>query len=246
MPTSRYVRLTEEEDVRLREIEQAPYFKPKVRLRAQVLRLSHRGSNVRTISAYTGRAAGRASAATSTAGKSEASRASSMGRLRPTRRASPRRRGPSWEASSARNNAPGTPPSLPRLSQGASEWRSPPKPSADTSARWAIAGSAPAMCPANHHRTPTRSAKPEKSRRPSKKGSRRGGPPEVPGRERLLFVPAPELHLDAEGHGPPAPGEEPVGLRRTDRPHRHAVLIGRGSRAVGVLGDRGFVPQRRG
>jgi transposase len=55
MPTSRYIRLTEEEDVRLREIEQAPYFKPKVRLRAQVLRLSRRGSNMQTISAYTGR-----------------------------------------------------------------------------------------------------------------------------------------------------------------------------------------------
>ncbi len=55
MPPSRYIRLTEQEDARLREIEQAPYFKPKVRLRAQVLRLSHRGSNVRTISAYTGR-----------------------------------------------------------------------------------------------------------------------------------------------------------------------------------------------
>lgn len=55
MPPSRYIRLTEEEDIRLREIEQAPYFKPKVRLRAQVLRLSHRGSNVQAISAYTGR-----------------------------------------------------------------------------------------------------------------------------------------------------------------------------------------------
>ena len=55
MPPSRYIRLTEEEDIRLREIEQAPYFKPKVRLRAQVLRLSHRGSNMQTISAYTGR-----------------------------------------------------------------------------------------------------------------------------------------------------------------------------------------------
>src|SRR5215210_571144 len=55
MPPSRHIRLTAEEDVRLREIEQAPYFKPKVRLRAQVLRLSNRGSNVRTISAYTGR-----------------------------------------------------------------------------------------------------------------------------------------------------------------------------------------------
>ncbi len=55
MPPSRYIRLTEEEDDRLREIEQAPYFKPKVRLRAQVLRLSHRGSNVQAIAAYTGR-----------------------------------------------------------------------------------------------------------------------------------------------------------------------------------------------
>jgi transposase len=55
MPPSRHILLTEEEDVRLREIEQAPYFKPKVRLRAQVLRLSHRGSNMRTIASYTGR-----------------------------------------------------------------------------------------------------------------------------------------------------------------------------------------------
>jgi transposase len=55
MPPSRYIRLTEEEDIRLREIEQAPYFKAKVRLRAQLLRLSNRGSNMRTISAYTGR-----------------------------------------------------------------------------------------------------------------------------------------------------------------------------------------------
>jgi transposase len=55
MLPSRYIRLTEEEDVRLRQIEQAPYFKPKARLRAHVLRLSHRRSNVQAISAYTGR-----------------------------------------------------------------------------------------------------------------------------------------------------------------------------------------------
>jgi hypothetical protein len=55
MPPSRHIRLTDEEDVRLREIEQAPYFKPKVRLRAQILRLSHRGYNMQAISAYTGR-----------------------------------------------------------------------------------------------------------------------------------------------------------------------------------------------
>ena len=91
MPPSRYIRLTDEEDVRLREIEQAPYFEPKVRLRAQVLRLSHRGSNVQTISAYTGRS--RASIGRDLdRWKSEASRASSMGGLRATRGASPRRR----------------------------------------------------------------------------------------------------------------------------------------------------------
>ncbi len=55
MPPSRFVRLTEEEDIRLRQIEQDPYLKPKVRLHAQVLRLSHRGYNVRSIAAYTGR-----------------------------------------------------------------------------------------------------------------------------------------------------------------------------------------------
>lgn len=55
MPPSRYIRLTEGEDARLREVEQASYFKPKVRLRAQVLRLSHRGSNMQTIASYTGR-----------------------------------------------------------------------------------------------------------------------------------------------------------------------------------------------
>jgi transposase len=55
MPPSRHIRLTEEEDARLRQIEQDPYLKPKVRLRAQVLRLSHRGSNMQTIAAYAGR-----------------------------------------------------------------------------------------------------------------------------------------------------------------------------------------------
>jgi transposase len=61
MPQSRRIELSEEEDVRLREIEQSPHFKAKVRLRAQVLRLSNRGSNMSAISAYTGR--GRASIA---------------------------------------------------------------------------------------------------------------------------------------------------------------------------------------
>jgi transposase len=57
MPPSRYIRLTEEEDARLREIEQDPYLKPKVRLRAQVLRLSNRRSNMEKIASYTGRSA---------------------------------------------------------------------------------------------------------------------------------------------------------------------------------------------
>jgi transposase len=55
MPPSRYIRLTQEQDAQLREIEQDPYLKPKVRLRAQVLRLSNRGSNMEEIASYTGR-----------------------------------------------------------------------------------------------------------------------------------------------------------------------------------------------
>lgn len=54
MPTSRFVRLEPEEDLQLRDIEHNPLFKPKVRLRAQVLRLSNRGHNVEQIAAYTG------------------------------------------------------------------------------------------------------------------------------------------------------------------------------------------------
>lgn len=55
MPPSRFVRLTDQEDIRLRQIEQDPYLKPKVRLRAQVLRLSHRAYNMRSIASYTAR-----------------------------------------------------------------------------------------------------------------------------------------------------------------------------------------------
>lgn len=44
-----------EEDARLREIEQDPHLKPKVRLRAQVLRLSNRGATIEQIAAYTSR-----------------------------------------------------------------------------------------------------------------------------------------------------------------------------------------------
>ncbi len=55
MPPARFVRLTLEEDARLREVEQDPLLKPKVRLRAQVLRLSGRGEGVERIASYTGR-----------------------------------------------------------------------------------------------------------------------------------------------------------------------------------------------
>jgi transposase len=55
MPPARFVRLTEQEGARLREIEQSPHFKPKVRLRAQVIRLSARGERVGSIASYTGR-----------------------------------------------------------------------------------------------------------------------------------------------------------------------------------------------
>jgi hypothetical protein len=55
MPPSRCIKLSEEEDIQLREIEQDPYLRPKVRVRAQVLRLSNRGSNMAAIASYTGR-----------------------------------------------------------------------------------------------------------------------------------------------------------------------------------------------
>jgi transposase len=55
MPPARYIQLTVEEDQRLREIEHSPDFRPKVRLRAQVLRLSHQGWQVERISSYSGR-----------------------------------------------------------------------------------------------------------------------------------------------------------------------------------------------
>ena len=55
MPPSRHIRLTQEEDAQPRKIEQDPYLNPKVRLRAQVLRLSNRGSNMEKIASYTGR-----------------------------------------------------------------------------------------------------------------------------------------------------------------------------------------------
>lgn len=55
MPPARFARLTPEEDSRLREVEQDPLLKPKVRLRAQVLRLSGRAESVERIASYTGR-----------------------------------------------------------------------------------------------------------------------------------------------------------------------------------------------
>ena len=41
--------------MKLREVEQNPHLRAKVRLRAQVLRLSNRGSNMAQIASYTGR-----------------------------------------------------------------------------------------------------------------------------------------------------------------------------------------------
>ena len=55
MPPARFIRLKPEEDARLREIEQDAHLRPKVRLRAQVLRLSSRGETMQGIAAYTNR-----------------------------------------------------------------------------------------------------------------------------------------------------------------------------------------------
>lgn len=55
MPSSRHIQLTDSEDQKLREIEQGAHFRPKVRLRAQVLRLSNRDMNLSAIASHTGR-----------------------------------------------------------------------------------------------------------------------------------------------------------------------------------------------
>lgn len=55
MPAARFVRLTAEEDNVLREVEQNPQLRAKVRQRAQVLRLSNQGWKVAKLAEYTGR-----------------------------------------------------------------------------------------------------------------------------------------------------------------------------------------------
>lgn len=55
MPSARYIKLSEEEDKQLREIEHQSGLREKVRLRAKILRLSHRGMKAEEIASYTGR-----------------------------------------------------------------------------------------------------------------------------------------------------------------------------------------------
>ncbi len=51
---NRYIRLSEEEDERLRELEQNAYIQKKVRLRSQMLRLSQAGFSMADIARHTG------------------------------------------------------------------------------------------------------------------------------------------------------------------------------------------------
>ena len=109
MPPSRYVRLTDEEDERLRQIEQDAYLNPKVRLRAQVLRLSARGESAQRIASYTARS--KASILRDLDRfQQRGLRDWPMGVLRAERRVSPKRRGLSCGRSSRRRIARGTPP----------------------------------------------------------------------------------------------------------------------------------------
>ena len=55
-----------------------------------------------------------------------------------------------------------------------------------------------------------------------KRGFRREDSREIPGRERLLVVPASHVHLDEEGPAPPAPGENALGVERKGKPRGHA------------------------
>ena len=51
----RFIKLSAEEDSRLRALEQNPYISPKVRLRAQMLRLSNQEMSIGQISGYVAR-----------------------------------------------------------------------------------------------------------------------------------------------------------------------------------------------
>ena len=52
---NRFIRLSPEENKRLRELEQNPHIHPKVRLRAQILRLSHEEMRMQGIGQYIGK-----------------------------------------------------------------------------------------------------------------------------------------------------------------------------------------------
>ncbi len=52
---NRYINLSKEEDEQLREVEQNAYIHKKARLRAQILRLSHRGLSVGEIAEHVGK-----------------------------------------------------------------------------------------------------------------------------------------------------------------------------------------------
>jgi hypothetical protein len=211
MPPSRHIRLTEQEDARLREVEQAPYFKPKVPVRAQVLRLSHRGSNIQAISAYTGRS--RASvgpdldrfeergfeglfdgaAPGSSARITEEVRTFVEGKL-----SEERARKATQLAEVLREGG----------LRGGGHARGPPPTSA--LAGWATRGSAratyPRYVPPTRRQIPSRNVKPERSWKGPKGGGGRKDRPEVPRRERLLVVPASLVHLDAKRGDPTSTG----------------------------------------
>lgn len=55
MSAARYVRLSDEEDKQLQQVENSRGVLEKIRLRARVLRLSHRGLSVEEIASYSGR-----------------------------------------------------------------------------------------------------------------------------------------------------------------------------------------------
>jgi transposase len=52
---NRFISLSEEEDNKLRELEQGAYINKKVRLRAQILRLSHKGFSMQAITKHVGK-----------------------------------------------------------------------------------------------------------------------------------------------------------------------------------------------
>lgn len=180
MPASRFIHLIDDDAKQLRAIEQNAHLKPKVRLRAQVLRRSHRGDTVAQIAASTGRRA--TSICRDLDRWQDHGVAGLADGMAPGQ--SPRR-SRAFSRSSWPRRAPLLPSNPPRRWSRSSGLRSRPRRFASICIDWATPGSVPAMCPPNH-RTPSRNASRGNAGR-ANKGARHGDL-EIPGRHGAVRI----------------------------------------------------------